>query len=105
MAAIFRYMSTRGPTEGPFFKYKDGRYLTRARFVEEVRQALQQAGMQAGEFAGHSFRIGAATSAAVQGLPDWLIKTLRRWQSSAYTTYIRTPKETLCAVAKKLVTE
>ena len=40
VAAILRYMSTRGPTEGPFFKYKDGLYLTRARFVEEVRQAL-----------------------------------------------------------------
>ena len=103
VAAILRYMLTRGPTEGPFFKYKDGRYLTRARFVEEVRQALQQAGLQAGEFAGHSFCIGAATSAAEQGLPDWLIKTLGRWQSSAYTTYIRTPKETLCAVV--LVTE
>ena len=73
--------------------------------MEEVRQALQQARLQACEFTGHSFHIGAATSAAEQGLPDWLIQTLGRWQSSAYTTYIRTPKETLCAVAKKLVTE
>ncbi len=47
--------------------------------------------------------VSAAVQAAEKGLSDWLIKTLGRWQSSAYTTYIRTPKETLCAVARKLV--
>ncbi len=103
VASILRYMSERGPADGPFFKFSNGHSLTRVRFVEEVRKALHQAGLQADEFAGHSFRIGAATSAAAQGLPDWLIKTLGRWESSAYTTYIRTPKDTLCAVSKKLV--
>ena len=52
---------------------------------------------------GHSFQIGAATTAAACGLPESLIKTLGRWESSAYMLYIRTPQSTLCAVAQKLV--
>jgi len=53
-------------------------------------------------YAGHSFRIGAATTAAQRGIQDSLIKTLGRWESSAYTVYIRTPRETLCSVARSL---
>jgi len=39
----------------------------------------------------HSFRIGAATTAAVAGLPPWLIKTLGRWNSDAYMSYVHAP--------------
>ena len=53
-------------------------------------------------YAGHSFRIGATITTAQHGLPDSLIKTLGHWQSSAYTVYIRTPRDTLCAVASLL---
>ena len=70
VAAVLSYMVVRDSSDGPFFKYSDGRYLTRTRFVEEMRQGLAQAGLQAGEYAGHSFRIGAATSAAERGLLD-----------------------------------
>ena len=68
-----------------------------------MQGALQQAGVDAQRYAGHSFRIGAATTAACCGLPDSLIKTLGRWESAAYTVYIRTPKEKLCLVANSLV--
>ena len=56
-------------------------------------------------FAGHSFRIGAATTAAQCGIQNALIKTLGRWESSAYTRYIRTAPEVLYKVSRTLLTE
>ena len=103
VAAVLAYMVERQSSPGPFFKFVDGRYLTRARFVSEIRAALQAAGVPDSGYSGHSFRIGAATTAVLNGVPDSLIKTMGRWQSSAYTLYIRTPRETLCSVARALV--
>ena len=64
-----------------------------------IRAALTEAGLVAKDYAGHSFRIGAATTAAHQ---DSLIKTLGRWESAAYTKYIRTAPDTLQGVASRL---
>lgn len=104
VAATLHYMVLRGSAGGPFFTYANGRLLTRERFVAAVRSALAVAGLDCTLYAGHSFRIGAATTAARQGIQDSLIKTLGRWESAAYTVYIRTPREVLCAVAKSLTT-
>ena len=43
-----------------------------------VRQALESAGVQAANYAGHSFRIGAATTAAACGMENSTIQTLGR---------------------------
>ena len=102
VTAILTYMVRRGTSDGPFFRFEDGRHLTRDRFVTAVRTALAASGINPPHYAGHSFRIGAATTAANCGLQDSLIKTLGRWESSAYTLYIRTPKETLCSVSRSL---
>ena len=102
VAAILSYMVKRGTSDGPFFRFEDGRYLTRDRFVTVVCSALVAAGVNPSHYAGHSFRIGAATNAASCSLQDSLIKTLGRWESSVYALYIRTPKETLCAVSRSL---
>ena len=103
VAAVLSFMVTRGDTSGPLFREEDGKYLTRANFVAGVRSALREAGYPAEKYAGHSFRIGAATAAGKCGIQDSLIKTLGRWESSAYTSYIRTPPETLYEVSRKLV--
>ena len=103
VSAVLAYMVLRGATPGPFFFFADGSYLTRDRFVVSVRAALRMQEVDDSRYSGHSFRIGAATTAALRGLLDTLIKTLGGWKSSAYTVYIHTPRETLCSVSRSLV--
>ena len=93
VSAVLAYMAVRppGPGPGPLFDFHDGSPLSRARLVQHVRQALSQAGVDTVQYNGHSFRIGAATTAAQAGLSDSLIQTLGRWKSSAFISYIRTP--------------
>ena len=103
ITAILSYMSQRGSGPGPLVKFADGKPLTRARFVAKVREALTQAGVDCTPYSGHSFRIGAATTAASQGIEETTIKMLGRWKSSAYQLYIRTPREQLAAISQKMV--
>ena len=55
------------------FGFSDGQPLTRTRFVKELCTALVKAGIDAIRFAGHNFRIEAATIATTCGMPDSLI--------------------------------
>ncbi len=88
VAAILSYMAQlklrAAAQQSPFFTCSDGSPLTKDRFVKEIRVALSAAGIAAEHYAGHSFRIGAATVAAARGMPDLLIKTLGRWESVAH---------------------
>ena len=93
--AVLGYLAIRPPTQGPLFIFADGAPLSRPRLVQSLKEALAAAGMDVTGFSGHSFRIGAATTAARMGVSDSLIKTLGRWKSSAFTTYIRTPWQRL----------
>ena len=52
------------------FIFCDGRPLMRQTFIVAMRSTLREAGVEAGHYAGHSFRIGAATTAAARGLED-----------------------------------
>ena len=103
VAAMLGYMVERGSAPGPLFLFHDRRPLTRDRFVACMRSALAEAGIDSSLYAGHSFRIGVATTAAMRGLQGSLIKTLGRWESSAYALYIHTPRSTLISVAMSLV--
>ena len=51
----------------------------------------ERLGLNSRYYAGHSFRIGGATAAAATRIPDHLIKTMWRWSSDCYQTYIKTP--------------
>ena len=93
--AMLQYLVVRGTQGGSLFRFQDGRLLTRQRFVEEVQKALQQAGIDQLKYCGHSFRIGAATTAAARGMEDSVIKTLGRWRSIAYLDYVRIPRDQL----------
>ena len=100
VVAILNYLVVRGVTPGPLFLYRDGRFLTRQRFVVAVRGALQEAGIDQSKYCGHSFRIGAATTAASRGMEDSIIKTLGRWESQAYLQYVRIPREQLASYSR-----
>ncbi len=63
--------------------------LTRRDFVSEVRKALVEREMPDAGISGHSFRIGAATAAAVSGASDEEVKALGRWRSREYKGYVR----------------
>ena len=101
--ALLVYLAVWGMSPGPLFQFADGSPLSCTRLVEAVRSALSSRGFAVQGFNGHSFRIGAATTAAACGIPDSLIQTLGRWRSSAFTSYIRTPVSTVAAVSPRLM--
>ena len=102
VSALLAYLAVRGKIDGPLFRFKDGRSLTREGFTSTVRSALSALGYDSSEYAGHSFRIGAATTAAEQGVEDSTIKMLGRWESSAFLLYVRTPRQSLSSISRRL---
>ena len=92
--SLLAYLTLRGDAPGPLFLFQDRWPLTRALLTSWLHGILSSAGIQ-GNFSGHSFRIGAATVAARNGIPDHQIQTLGQWTSSAYLSYIGTPAESL----------
>ena len=94
LVAILSYMARRKPGKGPLFCFEDGRPLTRERFVARIRKVLQQIGIDQSKYSGHSFRIGAATTAARSGIQDSLIKTLGRWGKRGISIICQNSKRT-----------
>ena len=104
VAALLDYLSARGPRAGPLFVLEDGEPLRRSLFVKHVQEALEATGLCGTHFKGHSFRIGAATSASAAGVPESTIKILGRWKSLAYQQYIRPSVNDLARVSSMLGT-
>ena len=65
-----------------------------------VFNSIKPAGIK--NMSTHSFRIGAATTAAAAGYPKWAIQTLGRWSSDCYKTYIRIPESTTNSLSQAL---
>lgn len=89
----------------PLFTLSSGSPLTRRTLNLTIKHLASYTGLNPSEYASHSFRIGAATTASSVGLPDSLIKSLGRWHSEAYQRYIRTPPTLLDNVPKELVSQ
>ena len=99
MAAVTDYLCARGMASGPPFQYDDGHPLTRQRFATAERSA---SGLDPSRYGTHSFRIGAATTAAARGIEDAVIKPLGRWGSLAYLHYVQIPQQQLASVSSRI---
>ena len=92
VALVSGYLLMRPQFPGPFFIHLDGTPLTTFQFRQMLRKSLEGLGISPQGFSPHSFRIGAATSAALCGLSIPQIQLLGRWTSPAVNLYIRPDK-------------
>lgn len=76
-------------TSSPLFLLPDGAPMHRQWFCSQLSAVLRRCNLPPARYTAHSFRIGAATTAAQRGLSTSTIKTMGRWSSEAYASYIR----------------
>ncbi|XP_062581945.1 uncharacterized protein LOC134243730 [Saccostrea cucullata] len=87
--AMRNYLEVRGAEEGALFCYRSGRPISRTEFCDVLRSALKFSKLDSNTFKAHSFRIGAATQAHLQGFSDSQIRVMGRWHSESFKRYIR----------------
>ena len=104
VTAVLSFLAIRGQERkpGPLFVCYDTTPYTKGCFIPKLRSALQAAGLVGPNFAGHSFRFGATTTAAERGIEDSTIKALGRWHRSAFLAYVRMPSEHLATISRTL---
>lgn len=77
--------------QGSLFCHQDGTPITMFQFRALFYRALELLGLDRTRYGLHSFRIGAASMAAVIGLPARDIQRIGRWRSCAFKYYVRDP--------------
>jgi hypothetical protein len=99
ITAMLCYLHLRGPTQpdamllasspgdaAPSLRVTD--------LVSSTQALLDKAGViDSRLYLGHSFRKGGATSLHEAGMPDSLIKTMGRWLSFAFASYVHTSQQ------------
>lgn len=83
------YPQIRGMVPGPLFLDKIGVPFTIQKFRTQLALVVQAAGYQSWGITPHSFRVGAATSAAAISIPEETIQRMGRWSSRALFLYIK----------------
>ena len=91
--AMAQYLTVRPKLEGPLFVHLQGNILTAAQFSALLKKVIKAIGLDPAHFSAHSFRIGAATSAAAKGIPLDQIMQMGRWHSNSVLSYIRPSRE------------
>ena len=79
----------RGPCAGQLFLNEARQLVSRKAFADLLALAFHHSGFPLGKYKSHSFRIGASSLAAEQGLSDAQIHLMERWKSNAFKRYIR----------------
>ena len=85
------YLKIRPPSEprAPLSKTPDNNPMSKSWFTFQLGQIIQRCSLPPDHCSGHSFRIGAATTAATQGLSTASLQQMGRWSSSAYVSDVR----------------
>ena len=92
------YLAMRPAMPGQLFIHFDGSPLSRFQFSRVLTKVIAFAGdkqVPIGQITSHSFRIGAATSAALLGFSNEQIQEWGRWKSGCFKGYIRPPVSAL----------
>ena len=76
----------------PLFVVSHGVALFKSYLISNVKILVAMLGLDPSKFAGHSFRAGAASSAALSGLKEWELQSFGRWKSNVFNIYIRKPE-------------
>ena len=94
--ALLDYVGKKGGSSGHFSCW---RMVVMMQFVSQIQSPLSSAGIHGSSFNGHSFRIGASTTASAAGIPEATIKVLGRWKSMVYQQYVNSSSSMLAGVA------
>lgn len=86
---LLDYLRLRGTAAGQLFLNENGQPVHRKDFADLLALVFRRAGLPCSNYKSHSFRIGAASLAAEQGLSDSQIRLMGRWKSNAFKKYIR----------------
>ncbi len=86
--AMFQYLNVRGTKPGALFCQISGKPVTYSEYSVVFSRIIQFLQIP-GKYSPHSARIGAATHAAIMGIPEQTIRRLGRWHSDSYLRYIR----------------
>lgn len=70
--------------------------------MQWLRTTLSAVGMDPFTFSGHSFRIGAASTAAARGIHESTIQTLGLWNSDCYKCYVHISHQELAKISKSI---
>ncbi len=99
VAALLRYLSARGSKPGLLFHFHNGSPLTKRKFTSQFRKSLMSQGIDSSLYAGHSFKIGAATTASLGGLLNTNAPALEKLCISHVYSY--SPQKPCCRELRK----
>ena len=101
VSAITSYLWSRGDKEGPLFVDGEFSPISKSKLTSKLKSSLMKCGIW-GNYTLHSFRVGAASTAAALGFPEYLLKALGRWSSDAYKVYIKLLVDCLASASRSL---
>ncbi len=82
------FLRLRGSNPGPLFCHSNLKPITYSQYNRIFGLLKSRLGLK-GKITPHCARIGAATQAAIMGIPEEMIKRMGRWHSLSFQKYLR----------------